>query len=179
MPVRKSPLQHVSPRIGSLHNELLEHKANSGSDAPRCFTLRLFAVTRRRHPRPPRRRKGTCRGGSAGSDPATSPPSGWPAGGCGAASSSAWPPGRPPRSRSSPATPAAASPAAPRYRSLGRQNAGRTRFETSPATLNNPPVMLRSQAGGAGGLRKPNGRTCPFQPKSERFSKYYPPVLPF
>lgn len=68
------------PRIplhpGSLHTQLLQHNAHSGSHTLRCSFCTLFPLTRRRRPRPPRRPTGTCRAGSGGSGRATSPPSG-------------------------------------------------------------------------------------------------------
>lgn len=74
----------------------------------------VFSWLTRRHPPLPHRQTVKHRGGSDGICPTTSPPSGWPGGGCGGGSSSAWLPACLLLSRSSPAIPSAASPAAPR-----------------------------------------------------------------
>lgn len=85
------------------------------------FLFNFFIVTHHHHPRLPHHRKGMYKGGSVGSDRATSLPSGWPADDCAYESFSASQ--REPLlpSHSSPATPEAAFPAAPHYLSLGER----------------------------------------------------------
>lgn len=87
---------------------------------PQTTSLLFSFVTHRHHlPLLPHQTK-MRRVGSAGSRPATSPPSGWQAGGCGGGSFSEEPPERRPLSHSSPSTPAAASPVALHYPSDGQ-----------------------------------------------------------
>ena len=87
------------------------------------FFFFVFSTLSLTHPHlpPPRHQRERHRGGSGGICPATSLPSGWPGGGFGGVSSSAWRPACLLLLRSSPATPSAASPAAPRCPAVVRQ----------------------------------------------------------